>query len=214
MEYAGNYLSAGASDGPNLGFSSLQFNTWRIKTTEFLPSDDTDWGLHDRNVVWSNELGQPLLSDAVHVASSDFAISSMTVPQFVNQDGTSTITVNTSSASGFSVGDRIAISGVVPQLYDGVWTINAVNSSTQFTFLLPANYRGNGSFNYIPVPYVDETIHAQTDHSTTLVSDVVKVLSETLASMRYDSSGNLIQAAAPSATPDTMIPTMILPTKR
>jgi hypothetical protein len=46
----------------HLGYDVVNYNTWRVRTTEYLPdTTESDWTDNDRNIVYVNEVGQPML---------------------------------------------------------------------------------------------------------------------------------------------------------
>jgi len=58
------------------------------------------------------------------------------------------IDVTTTGAHGLSVGDSITITGVTPSVYNGVYSVTEVTSSTKFTYqrpTRPASYSSGGS---------------------------------------------------------------------
>src|SRR5208282_5942777 len=50
---------------------------------------------------------------------------------------TQTVTIQTTTAHGFSVGQTVAISNVTVAAYNGSWAVTAVPDSTHFQYVLP-----------------------------------------------------------------------------
>ncbi|HLJ95811.1 MAG TPA: IPT/TIG domain-containing protein, partial [Gemmataceae bacterium] len=185
FEYAGNYDLVG------LGFNTIDYNLWRMKTTEYLPGDSPNWGDHDREVVYTDEVGQPVLEDYVHVGGASMAVTSMTVTASSASGGTITVVAPN---HGLNTGDVVAISGVLPELYNGVFTVTRVDANT-FRFTLPFHYYGPNVDNPdVPQPYINQTVAATSVHTT-----ITKVLGQWETSYRYDDQGRLILKAMPSS---------------
>lgn len=184
-----NYgVTSGTNYNDGLGYNTIDYNTWRMKTTVYQPSSASDWALHDRVVTYTNEIGQPLLEVNVGVDTTSYGISGMT-PSFVSSNGVAdaneTVTV-TSTGHPFNTGDTVAISGILPEVYDGVFTVTRVDAD-HFTFVLPQNYFwGAGNYSH---PY----------SGSFSSGGIVKVLNQSENAYRYDSNGELIQEADPSA---------------
>jgi YD repeat-containing protein len=182
-EYAANYLvnqpSAYYTDGP--GYAVIDYNTWRMKQTEFLPDDTADtWADNEREVIYTNEVGQPLLDDYVQVAPSPITITAMS-------DGDNNVVQVTAPSHGLSTGETVALTGVLPELFDGIFKVTVVDADT-FDITLPQTYAGNAS---IPAPYVDSAYNGDAYASV--------VTSQQATYYRYDDEGRLIEEASPSA---------------
>lgn len=205
-EYAANYSGPNQINGLSAyGYDVTDYNTWAMKTTEYLsqdsptpsgifasPTQDTtaNWANHDRLVTYTNEVGQPLLEDQVSVSKSVEQVTAMSVVG-------NTVTVDTVDAQPFAVGDVVAITGVLPQLYNGVFTVTAVNQGS-FSFQLPTAYYVSGEGLDAPIPYVNTTT-PQPGPVTLLAGGAAKVTGQRLTYYRYDDSGRLIQVAHPSS---------------
>ncbi|HLJ96611.1 MAG TPA: IPT/TIG domain-containing protein, partial [Gemmataceae bacterium] len=180
-EYAAN------EDPTALGFNSIEYNTWRMKTTEFLPPTSPNWGDHNREVVYTDEVGQPLLDVFVQVGGPSLAVTGMTITASSATGATITVTA---ANHGFHTGDLVALSGVLPELYDGVFTVARIDANT-FRFVLPSNYT---TPVLAPTPSINQTIAGLTINST-----VTKVTGQWATAYRYDGQGRLILKANPSA---------------
>ncbi|AGA25728.1 RHS repeat-associated core domain-containing protein [Singulisphaera acidiphila] len=184
-EYAANnFDKTYAYETTAIGYNSIEYNTWRMKTTEFLPNNTTAWGDNDRQIVYTNEVGQALLSVFVDVDRVSLAVMDMQAPLMSSGGAVITLTV---PSHPYSTGDRIAITGVLPQLYNGVFTVTRVNANT-LRFTLPYNYYGPGidGSMVVPTPYFDQ-------------ATVTRVIGEWATYYRYDNQGRLILHAEPSA---------------
>lgn len=182
-EYAANYLvnqpSVYYTDAP--GYSVIDYNTWRMKQTEFLPDDTSGtWADNDREVIYTNEVGQPLLDDYVQVSSSPITVTAM-----ANEDNN--VIQVTAPSNGLSTGQTIALAGVLPELFDGIFKVTVVDANT-FDITLPQTYTGNAG---VPTPYVDSSYNGDAYASV--------VISQQATYYRYDDEGRLIEEASPSA---------------
>ncbi|HWE97544.1 MAG TPA: RHS repeat-associated core domain-containing protein [Tepidisphaeraceae bacterium] len=188
-EYAANYSGYvdGGDPSTGIGYNSIEYNTWRMRTTEFLPKDDTTWGDHDRQVVYTDEVGLPVLDDFIQVAGTSSSVTDMTVSATTGSGATIDVT---DPGHGFNTGDRVAITGVLPELYDGVFTVTRIDANT-FSFVLPYNYFGSSG---APQPYVNQTVNG-----SSIATTATKVTGEWLTYYRYDDQGRLIMEADPSA---------------
>ena len=93
-----------------------------------------------------------------------------------------TVTV-TAPNHGFNTGDVVAVSGVLPELFDGVFTVTRIDSN-QFRFSLPGNYARTNSG---PPPYINQRVNGAVVNTT-----VTKVLGQWETSYRYDNQGRVI----------------------
>ncbi len=191
-EYVGNYpvfssSSPSSTDvqAAGIGFETLDYNIWRMKTTEYLPDDtSTTWGDNDRNIIYTDEVGLPILTDLVDVSDTTISISDLSLSI---ASGVYTITA-TATAHGLGTGDVVAISGAKPDLLNGIFTITKINNDS-FSFTVPANYFGtaDGDWGYYSWSPAGDAITA------------AKVVSRTRTYYRYDDQGRLILKADPSA---------------
>ncbi|HEV2292459.1 MAG TPA: RHS repeat-associated core domain-containing protein [Tepidisphaeraceae bacterium] len=67
IDYAANYNPPGTESGIDssgtIGFNKIDYNVWRMRTTEYLPDTTlSDWTDNDRSIVYTNEVGLPMLS--------------------------------------------------------------------------------------------------------------------------------------------------------
>jgi hypothetical protein len=112
-----------------------------MKTTEYLPQDSNNWGADDREIIYSNEVGQPMLDVYVQVnpsATDSITAISAAAPQQGQNYSVVTVTAN----NNFSVGQYVALSGILPEMYNGVVQITAA-SHVSFGFDLPQTYYGD-----------------------------------------------------------------------
>jgi hypothetical protein len=183
------------SPNMNMGYGTIEYNDWRMKLTEYLPDDTpTNWADNNREVIYTNEVGQPMLEDFVQVTPTSSSISSITG---VNVDSYhSLITVN--APNNFTAGQYVAITGVLPELYDGVFKV-ASATSTSFAFSLSENYYGNNSESGSPPPAAWASGNTPAPGSTSVQGYVSAVTSQSLTYFRYDDQGRQIEAAQPSA---------------
>ncbi|WP_406694559.1 hypothetical protein V5E97_26160 [Singulisphaera sp. Ch08] len=180
-EYAGN------NDPTGISYHSIEYNTWRMKTTEYIPGNSVAWGDHDRRVNYTNEFGQTLLSVFVDVEEPSLPVTgSFRFPGDPNY----WLTVPNHS---FSIGDRLAITGILPQLFNGVFTVAEVIGD-DIRFWLPPTYYGTFTNGDAPEPWINQTVNG-TLNSTT----VTRVAGEWATYFRYDNQGRLIMQAEPSA---------------
>ena len=197
-EYAANYNDAVLStNNTNPGYNTIEYNVWRMKTTEYLPQDSNNWGADDREIIYSNEVGQPMLDVYVQVnpsATDSITAISAAAPQQGQNYSVVTVTAN----NNFSVGQYVALSGILPEMYNGVVQITAA-SHVSFGFDLPQTYYGDSILaTKPPTPYVNTTTPAPGqvtlgDGSATLVTG------QSATYFRYDDAGHLIETAQPSA---------------
>lgn len=83
---------------------------------------------------------------AVNADNTSFAIT-------VASEATNTVTITTSAAHGYSVGQTVNISGMTPTGYNGNWLIVTVPSGTTFTYTNPTAGLGAGSvFGAVQTP--------------------------------------------------------------
>ncbi|HXE54301.1 MAG TPA: hypothetical protein VN541_14855, partial [Tepidisphaeraceae bacterium] len=186
-EYAQNYSPGG------MGYNTLDYNIWGMKTTEFLPDDTpTNWADNNLEVIYSNEVGQPMLGVQVQVGTTTASLTGMSVGSQVSNGYSITVTANNS----FSAGQYVNMLGVLPEMYDGVFKVTSA-TSTSFTFTLPQTYIG-ASGTAAPTPYVNTTTPAP--GAVTLgAGTATLVVSQQATGFRYDDSGHLIQTFNPSA---------------
>ncbi len=175
-EYTSNYNTNG------IGYQSIEYNTWRMKTTEYLPGDGALWGSHDRQVTYTNEVGQPLLSVFV-------AVDGSAKPVDIMSGFESSITVSATN-HGFQTGDRVAISGVFPAYFNGVFTVTRTGDDSFHFIISETYYRGLDS----GTPYINQTVGDETVPTT-----ATKVVGEWATYYRYDDQGRLILTAESSA---------------
>ena len=199
FEYATDYFYDSGSGGyPGMGFETQDYNIWRYKTTEYLSDDTTStWADNDRQITYTNEVGQPMLSNFVHVdGGSAFTITG--ISDIAQVSGGVTIQV-TAPSHGLSVGDTVALGGILPQYFNGVFKVTAVDDANTFEFLLPTSDYDSQN-NTSPTPYVNTTL-TNSDSSTVTIGNGFgsKVVSQTLTYYRYDDAGRLIETASPSA---------------
>src|SRR6185312_9706914 len=163
------------------------------KTTEFLPDDTpTNWADNNLEVIYSNEVGQPMLGVQVQVGTTTASLTGMSVGSQVSNGYSITVTANNS----FSAGQYVNMLGVLPEMYDGVFKVTSA-TSTSFTFTLPQTYIG-ASGTAAPTPYVNTTTPAP--GAVTLgAGTATLVVSQQATGFRYDDSGHLIQTFNPSA---------------
>jgi RHS repeat-associated protein len=203
-EYAGNYyFDPNTSTYPGVGYGVIDYNVWRMKQTEYL-SDDTpgNWTDNDRQVTYTNEVGEPLLSDYVHVGGTPLTITGVTLNDPIDTVVPSghVYQVDTAGLGGLSVGQYVALSGILPEYFNGVFKVVAVDSaSNSFEFVLPVTYYDQNVDGY-PHAYVDQTL-SNSDGSQITIGPgaATPVLSQTLTDYRYDDSGRCIEVASPSA---------------
>ena len=59
-----------------------------------------------------------------------------------------TVTITTSSATGFVVGQAITVQGVTPTGYDGTFLVTAIPTANTFTYTANAGFTGTDSFAF------------------------------------------------------------------
>ena len=180
-QYTTNYSTSG------MGYNSIEYNTWRMKTTEYLPDNSTTRADNDQNITYTNEVGQPLLSILADLDTQVVSISS------INNFSVSSISPIwrvTAANHGFQTGDRVALTGILPEFVNGIFTVTRINSNT-FEFQIPATY-------YRTFPGMVRI--NQTVNSIYVPTTATKVLSEQITSYnRYDDQGRLTMQADNSA---------------
>jgi RHS repeat-associated protein len=164
-----NYQTASSGSG-------IVFGT--VTATSADRISGASWADNDRNIVYTNEVGQPILKQFVDVDTVGKAITGGST-SFGNP-----VTV-TCPAHGFATGDTVAISGILGS-YDVVTTITVIDSD-HFSYTIPNNVNRWLPFGFSTTLY-------QTDHMF-----ATKVLSQQLTYYKYDSQGRLILKANPSA---------------
>jgi RHS repeat-associated protein len=176
-EYAANYGNQ-PPDDTSLGYGVIDYNTWRMKQTIYLPDDTAGtWADNNREIIYTNEVGQPLLDVNVEVAPTPITITAMSVVS-----GT-TVQVSTSAAHGLNTGDTVALTGVLPEIFNGVFKITVVDADT-FDITVPVTYFGYAS---MATPYVNSAYNGN--------AYAAKVLSQDATYYRYDDEGRLIETA-------------------
>ena len=180
FDYTSNYTETG------IGYHSIEFNTWRMKTTEYLPDITTSWADNDRQVTYVNEVGQPLLSVFADLSNTSVAVSDfLTYWDYLYEPEY----YIAAAGHGFQTGDRIAISGALPTYFNGIFTVTKIDDDT-FTIVPPDSY-----FVWRLDPYINQTVNGFYTPTT-----ATKVLSEHVtAYSRYDDQGRLTMQADNSA---------------
>ena len=73
-EYTANTNDVGDSelsgDSGGMGYNRPDYGIWRMKTTEYLPNGDESWGTNNREITYTNEVGEPLMQMFVQVDPS------------------------------------------------------------------------------------------------------------------------------------------------
>ena len=188
FEYASNY-DVGVYYDPwfgtksSVGYDTLQFNTWRTRTTEYLPDNTASWADNDRNVSYVNELGQQILNVFLDVADSSIALSDMELTNSLTKEYTIT-----ASNHSLTTGDRVALSGVLPTYFNGVYTITRIDAD-HFSISLSPNLQRV----QLDSPFINQTIDGDF-----IATTATKVLSERAEFYRYNSDGRIILTASPS----------------
>ena len=180
-QYTSNYDTSG------IGYDSLEYNTWRMKTTEFIPDNSATWADNDRKITYTNEIGQPLLS-----VQADVDAQYSTVSSIINMSVTSWVPIwkVTATNHGFQTGDRVALTGVFPEFVSGIFTVTRIDNNT-FEFQIPETYFRS----YFGTVYINQTVNG-----TYIPTTATKVLSERVTAYnRYDDQGRLVMQAETSA---------------
>ena len=95
FEYATN-----SNISTGLDYDTIERNTWRVKTTEYLPdTTDNDWSDNDRNIVYTNEVGQVLMEVYREYDNGQLVASFYTAFRY-DDDGQLTATMQPSAVTG------------------------------------------------------------------------------------------------------------------
>ena len=129
-------------NGTDRGISQINYNTWRMETTDFLPDetnadnngdgviDAYEWADNDRTLTFTNEVGQVMLQDVISTGHSSKYITSIT--------SSGTTATATLAGHGYSVGDVLIVSAADQAAYDGVITVTGVTANT-FTYTMTSS---------------------------------------------------------------------------
>jgi len=190
-EYAANNLGNVEYDvDTGIGFNSIEYNTWRMRLTEYLPSNDANWGDHDRKIVYTNEVGQPILEHFVDVAGPGLIIDGLDVEEF---EGGVVVTIGM-FGHPFVTGDRVVVTGLLPTYLNGVYTITQVPDEQgwnhQFSFFVPVTLIGRDGW---------DSLAWGTPQWVSRDVTITPVAGEWLTYYRYDNQGRISLVAHPSA---------------
>ncbi len=174
------------TDSVDAGYNTLEFDSWRAKTQEYMPDGTSSWADNDRSIAYTNELGQPLLTVFADVDTNIITVSSIVNISGAQPNPNFTVTANN---HGFQTGDRVAISGVLPDFFNGIVTVTRIDNDT-FTFQVPDTYYTGFPSNF----YINQTVNG-----VYTPTEVAKVLSEHATYYRYNDDGRLIMTAETSA---------------
>ena len=176
------------------GYASIDYGAWQMKTTEYLPTDGSSGEATDNEeITYTNLLGQPILSDFAQVSNQTYMVTQMATSG--GTDGANTL-YNLTAAGNFFVGERVALTGVLPELFNGIFRVYAVNASqNQITLDIPSIYLG--SIAPLPTAYVSGST-TPAPGSVSPQAFVTPVLNQRGTFYQYDTNGRTTSVESPA----------------